>query len=257
MPVQFGLAENARASGRSRRFEEGNFRGVADYLFETVPGESPGPQALIARQAPGWTLPVHFHRQYQFQVVLRGGGVLGPHTLMPGSVHYTSPQAAYGPIIAGPEGLDYFTLRVLTEKGAWYFPEARSSMNLGMFKEQRSGTPNVGGDSGSWQVLIPPRDDGLGAWARTAQLGDRVAPVKHESGAGRFHLVIRGRFLFDDVELPRESCLFWTPPGDGPTLHALEPDSFLVAVQFPRQALDNNVPPELQVAPSPSGVLIK
>lgn len=79
---------------------------------------------------------MHFHVQEQLQVVLRGSGTLGRHVLQPGSVHYTSPQPAYGPIVAVAEGPDYFTLRVLTAKGAWYLPEARPYMTRNLPKHR-------------------------------------------------------------------------------------------------------------------------
>ena len=134
MAIIMGTVAQATAAGHQRSFDEGQFRGTVVYLFESPPGEKLGPQALVARQAPGWVLPTHFHMQHQFQIVLRGSGMLGKHALAPGSVHYTSPQSAYGPIVAGAQGLDYYSLRVQTDKGAWYLPDGRPFMDFGMFK---------------------------------------------------------------------------------------------------------------------------
>ncbi len=253
MGTCIGLVEDARSAGRRMRFDEGNFRGEADFLFETSPGEPPGPQALIARQAAGWSLPVHFHLQHQFQVVLRGSGTLGSHILQPGSVHYTSPQSGYGPTRAGEEGLDYFTLRVLTEKGAWYLPEARTAMTLGIFKEQKWASLNPAAPARGWQTLLELREDGLAAWACTSQAGESVACPEKDSGGGRFYVVIRGKFSEGTTDLPEESCLYWAPPEAAPHLVTMASNSLLVVVQFPRQARLNEVPAELQVAPSPRG----
>ncbi|WP_137917021.1 hypothetical protein [Hydrogenophaga sp. 2FB] len=243
----------AVSAGRRRCFDEGQFRGMADYLFETAPGEEPGPQALVARQAPGWTLPVHFHMQYQFQVVLRGSGTLGKHVLAPGSVHYTSPQSGYGPILAGEDGLDYFTIRVLTDKGAWYLPEARAYMERGLFKEQQWGPAPDEESAWGWQTLIPFRPDGLGAWACTGQANTPYACKEPHSDAGRFHSVIRGSFRLGNRVLPPGSCVYWSPPDSPPTFTALEEKSLMIAVQFPGEALRHHVPPELRVAPSARG----
>ncbi|MBO9354443.1 hypothetical protein GG851_10585 [Bordetella petrii] len=198
MALVIGTVKQAVDAGRRRSFEEGPFRGVADYLFETPPEHEPGPQALIARQARGWTLPVHFHMQHQFQVVLRGQGTLGKHLLAPGSVHYASPQSAYGPIVAGDDGLDYFTLRVLTDKGAWYMPESRKFMKMGMFKEQKAGAALRAAAAQGWHVLIPHRNDGLGAWAWVGEPGIKHALAEPISQSGRFYVAVRGSYSLGD-----------------------------------------------------------
>jgi hypothetical protein len=243
----------AGSIARRRRFDEGHFRGLADYLFESAPGEPLGPQALVARQAPGWTLPVHFHMQHQFQVVLRGTGTLGKHELRPGSVHYTSPQSGYGPIVAGEDGLDYFTLRVLTDKGAWYLPECRSYMAPGLFKEQKWGAPPP--DPAAVCTLIGLRDDGLGAWAYRPAVGESVECREARSEAGRFHLVVEGRFDLQGMELPAGSCVY-AGPDEAPRFTALDAGGLLVVAQFPRQAVTHHVPEHLRVAPSPSGTAV-
>lgn len=253
MSLVIGTSAEAVAAGRRRRFDEGPFRGLADYLFETAPGEAPGPQALIARQAPGWTLPVHFHMRHQFQVVLRGHGSLGRHTLVPGAVHYTSPQSGYGPIVAGAEGLDYFTLRVLTDKGAWYLPESRPFMTPGLRKEQQWGVH--GDDEPPFATLIPRRDDGLGAWSYRPAAGDTVACVAAPSDAGRFHVVIGGAFRCEGHEWPAGSCIY-APREAAPRFEATQPGGLLVVVQFPHEAVRHHVPPELRIAPSARGTTV-
>ncbi|MGE4371039.1 MAG: hypothetical protein AB7E12_15325 [Burkholderiaceae bacterium] len=253
MTLIVGTVEHAVSAGRRRYFDEGPFRGVADYLFETMPGEDLGPQALIARQTSGCVLPVHFHRQHQFQIVLRGSGTLGKHRLAPGSVHYTSPQSAYGPIVAGEQGLDYFTFRVLTDKGAWYMPEARKFMQLGMFKEQAMGTLPKKLTQHAWQTLIPRREDGLGAWSCDGQAGSLYTIDEPGSSAGRFYAILRGSYSLDDQILPLGSCVFQPGSDRDPELLCCEDGSWLVVVQFPDQAVLNVVPPEFRIAPSPRG----
>ncbi|MGE3419743.1 MAG: hypothetical protein AB7I42_27100 [Bradyrhizobium sp.] len=252
-----GTVEEAIAAGKRRRFDEGPFRGVADYLFESPPGEELRPQTLIARQAPGWTLPVHFHMQHQFQVVLRGSGTLGKHTLAPGSVHYTSPQSGYGPIVAGDDGLDYFTIRVLTDKGAWYLPDARSAMDKRLAKEQQWGALPGKPDTNAWQELIPLRSDGLGAWALAGTAGPVAREPSPASEAGRFYAVIRGAVRLGDRELPAGSCVYAEQADPAPVFQILEANTLLVAVQFPDAAIRHHVPVDRRMAPSARGVVVK
>jgi hypothetical protein len=246
-----GTVDEAIKNGRRRSFQEGKFRGVADYLFETGPGELLGPQALIARQICGWKLPVHFHMQHQFQVVLRGSGRLGKHILAPGSVHYTSPQSAYGPILAGDEGLDYFTLRLLTDKGAWYMPESRRFMQPNLHKRQVWGINTE--VNTKLATLIPLEDNGIGAWMWRTDTGQLIEVDSKNCKSGRFHLVLDGAFKFNNLELPLGSCVYGAPD-ETCLFTAIEPNSKLIVVQFPEDAMDYWVPPDRRIAPSSKGI---
>ena len=188
--------------------------------------------------------------QHQFQVVLRGSGTLGRHALHPGNVHYSSPQSGYGPIVAGDEGLDYFTLRVLTDKGAWYLPEARPFMERGISKEQQWGSAAEEPGETGWQSLIALRPDGLGAWSYSGRAGVDCTCAQPISEAGRFHAVVRGSFRLQDRVLPAGSCVYSSATEPSPVFTAAEEQSLLVVVQLPDAARHHHVPAELRVAPS-------
>jgi hypothetical protein len=76
-------------------------------------------------------LDPHFHTQNQFQVVMGGSGWLGQHEVGSGSVHYAGAYTGYGPVVAGPEGLHYFTVRAVCETGAHFVATARDKMIRG------------------------------------------------------------------------------------------------------------------------------
>ena len=97
---------NPAAALRRGVFDEGEFRGFTDFLIDPEPGAHPSPQAFLVHQQPGWVLRAHYHRQEQFQVALRGGGMMGRHALNALSVHYTTRESGYGPLSAGPDGLE-------------------------------------------------------------------------------------------------------------------------------------------------------
>src|SRR5690606_27671827 len=69
------------------------------------------PHALVVDQPPEAVIPTHFHAIDQFQVFIAGGGPIGRKPIEPVTVHYTNAHTGYRPIIAGPEGLKYLTLR--------------------------------------------------------------------------------------------------------------------------------------------------
>jgi hypothetical protein len=243
-----GTVDDSVAGSRRRYYDVERFQGHIDVLFESAPEEKPGPQAILVHQAPGCVLPQHFHMQYQFQVVVGGSGSLGPHRLQPGTVHYASPQAAYGPIVAGPEGLVYATLRLKTEKGAWFMPESRSSMLRGLRKEQVTGDPASAMAAGT-ACLIVPRTDGLAAWTWRPPARE-VSRFEGAAGArARFHVVVDGEFLWNGRILPRHGCVYLEPEDDPVwTFEATQAGSCMLVLQFPHAAFEHDVPPDVLAA---------
>lgn len=231
---------------RTRIFDEGEFRGHTEYLIESEPTGRPAPQAFLVHQRPEWVLPPHYHLEEQFQVVTRGGGKLGSHDVGEISIHYTSREAGYGPLIAGPDGLEYLTLRTVTDPGAWYLPGARERMRKGLRKRQATVGPIARLDAAalaalpqaSCEVLIEPDDSGLAAWiVRVPAGGNASAPV-HGNGGGRFHVVASGALLRDAQAYGRTSCI-WRSDDEPPMpMHAGPEGLEILVLQYPRAALD-------------------
>jgi len=226
-----------------RRVSDGKFCGTSTSLIESEIGV--GPQAFIVSQTADWKVPVHFHQQFQFQVIVGGGGSLGSHRLSHGSVHWTSPQSAYGPITSGKDGLCYITLRVLSDRGVWYLPESRSAMNSSVPKEHKLGSMPDGSFGVKQNTLLPLRADGLGAWLLRAEKDESLSFQERPTRSGRFYVVLQGSFSFSGQLLPKLSCLYWSVPDEQPILTALNDGSEVVIAQFPDHAMDHSVPIEI------------
>ena len=89
------------------------------------------PTVFLAEQPPHYTLQTHFHRQNQFQLVVEGSATLGRHALGPVTVHYAGAYTGYGPLVAGAEGIKYFTIRPVFDTGLIAATEAREKMVRG------------------------------------------------------------------------------------------------------------------------------
>jgi hypothetical protein len=230
---------------RVRVFDEGNFRGYTEYLIESEPGTRPAPQAFLVHQRPGWVLPVHFHLEEQFQVVTAGGGTLGRHPLAAITVHYSTREAGYGPLTAGPEGLDYLTLRAVTDPGAWYLPESRPKMRAGLRRRHVTAGPlsMLSPSELAAQVrpetleVIAPDAEGLAGWLlRLPPNGHCEAPPQVRSG-GRFHVVVGGALMEGTHLLVRNACI-WRDSDEAPPNLRSGPDGAEVLVlQYPQAAL--------------------
>lgn len=87
-------------------------------------GQDPrlSPTVFLVEQPANTTLKTHFHGENQFQVFVRGSGSIGRETISPMTVHYAGAYTGYGPLLSGPEGLFYFTIRAVFRPA----PRARS-----------------------------------------------------------------------------------------------------------------------------------
>lgn len=194
----------ASTEARCERRSE-NFHGVVTPLIGAHPvpglawGSDGGPQAFLVQQAPGWLLRTHYHTEHQFQLVSHGHGTLGQHRLEPLMLHYASPESGYGPVVAGEQGLDYYTLRARGTPDTWYLPQARERMRHGVRKRHAYGGPVhtstpeelAARTSRSLQNFMEEAD-GLGAWMLRLPPGDVVDREEEPWWGIRFYYVASG-----------------------------------------------------------------
>lgn len=192
------------------------------YLTPEFPADGEGvfplPQAFSIFQTPESVSLPHFHDEDQFQIIPQGGGTLGRHAVGALSIHYTNRQTAYGPIVAGEEGLTYFTLRQVATKGIWYLKDdnAREKLDRTLPKRQATVGPVKttsaealrGLSAAETEALIEPHEDGLGAWMVRVPAGATIASPVHPAGTGRYFLVIGGSMRLQGQDLDVRSTAF-------------------------------------------------
>lgn len=231
------------ADGLANRKKHRLANGTGYYKTELVAssfGEPLAPQAFLVEQDPGTTILPHFHQQNQFQVVVKGGGLLGRHEVKPVTVHYAGAHTGYGPIVSDEGGLWYFTLRPAMDQGALFLPESRPKMErvpkrhlfgraLGLAEDCSRRADSL------CEEAMAPQPDGIGAWMlRLAPAGVMAAP-EHAGGEGRFYLVLAGRARMTGALLPRLSAVFVTPEEDPVQVEAGPEGAEVLVVQFPRK----------------------
>jgi len=168
----------------------------------------------------------HYHQADQFQVIVAGSGRLGRHDVATGAVHFAGAWSAYGPLAAGREGLQYFTLRNGWDTGARYmeFPENRSALRT----RPRRHRECVG--------AVAATADGLCVAQLPLTSGQPITGIDPASGAGQFWLVLSGRLIAGDAALPANSCVFVPPDGLPLKAVAGQAGAALLLMQFPRPA---------------------
>lgn len=228
-----GNFQTARSGRQAVAILTGDVFGRTD-IVKGNQDDAGGPHAYLVEQSPGVVLPPHFHMTDQFQVVVAGNGTLGrSHELTFATVHYARAKTAYGPLVAGAEGLSYLTLRPRVEYGGHYLSDPTAVIDRRAPKFQITGHAN----SASTEVcaaVIEPQSDGLAAWQAKLAPGDSLQVPEKQSHAGRFCVVLAGNAVVAGEVLPPWSCI-WISNGE-PSGHikAGPQGAELLALQFPQ-----------------------
>lgn len=232
---------------RGTRIERAIFTGDLFAKTTIVEGDNSlpvSPNAFLVEQRANVVLPPHFHRNNQFQLVVRGSGRLGrSHRLEPVTLHYAHGNTGYGPITAGPQGLQYLTLRRVVETGAYYLPQSRAELDMGRPKFQTSSDCHglaAPADLAAIREpaileLLPPAVSGLGGWLLTIPAGTALRAPDLPHGSGRFHVVCGGSIAFAGESLPERACVWTSADEPGFTLQAEAAGAQVVVVQFPEE----------------------
>ena len=207
-------------------------------------GDDPtlSPTVALIEQPAGFEFMPHFHRQNQFQVFVRGSGVIGRHALAPVVVHYAGAYTGYGPLVAGPEGLQYFTLRPVCESGFIPLAQRQEQMIAGPKRHAQSEAIAVavpeqmrGWTQISEHVVIALGEDGMGA--RRVQLppGRIWSSASALGSQGQFLFVLEGSVSAAGKTLGRWEQLYATS-SEVPAVQAGADGAQLLVLSVPCKA---------------------
>jgi hypothetical protein len=212
--------------------------------METTRDPDFSPTTFLVEQQPNVSLRTHFHRENQFQLFVRGSGTIGRHSLGPVMVHYAGAYSGYGPIVAGPEGLAYFTLRSVYESGSLTMKDHADQMKRGPKRQLHSDMVPVADETALSRVvdpriddLIPLQADGVAARLYTLPPNSRAAGIDSTGSAGQFSLVLGGSLIIGERELRNWEHVFVV---DEPPLESIAGarGAQVVALQLPRKAAE-------------------
>lgn len=243
-------AEEAAARQRQvevngRHYVLAEYVGAAPKRGHYVPGNEANdnglPQGFLVHQPPNAVTPAHFHEPNQFQVFVGGSGRLGAAPANPLTVQYANGHTPYGPIVAGDQGVQYFTLRQRWDPGAKYLPGSRDLMSTGRQRArvkagiaQADDATRQGRTGTEIDIVFTPEGDGLAAWVwRMAPTGVATLPPPTASG-GQYLIVVAGTLEHDGRKLGRLSTVYITPEEAAMTVHGGADGLDLLVLQFPR-----------------------
>lgn len=208
------------------------------------------PMAFLVEKDCGAVVHPHFHQADQYQVIVQGAGRLGIHDVASVAIHYTDAYSAYGPIVAGEEGVAWFTLRNAWDPGARYMPEHRAQLRAARARYQhREATcgplpPLTDAERAALtavrgHAVIEESADGLGSWRYTLPANGAVTGPDPATGGGQFWLIAAGSAAVGNgALLPPQSTVFVAPEEPAPSLTAGPGGADLICMQFPKRARD-------------------
>lgn len=241
--IAVGSATLARDTRQHRVLENG-FSFHRSEWMRTGADPQLSPTVFLVEQPPHSVLPVHFHTQNQFQVVKQGSGSLGSRAVGPGSVHYAGAFTGYGPLVAGPQGLSYFTIRAVFETGANFLPVARDKLRRGP-KRHAHGPTHQPRTLEQLRALTGPvhaeliETDADGPEAFALQLPPFSAlRVPAARGSGQFQLVLAGELNAPERPLQEWESRFLSAGEHGGACSAGPQGLHLLVLQVPDRAAE-------------------
>jgi hypothetical protein len=230
--------------GRTYRIDEyvGSAPKRGHYVAGNEANDDGRPQGFLVHQPPGAITPAHFHEPNQFQVFVAGRGRMGAAPAAPLTVQYANGHTPYGPIVAGEEGVQYFTLRQRWDPGAKYLPASKDLLRKGNQRTRIKGGIGVATDAeraarreSEREVIFAPEADGLAAWIWRLAPGCReLLPSPVESG-GQYLIVVGGHLVTGGQALDRLSTVFVTREEAGFEAVAGDDGLELLVLQYPRE----------------------
>lgn len=174
--------------------------------------------AFLVEATPARVIRPHFHQVDQFQVIASGGGVLGRHPLSVHAVHFARAHTPYGPIVAGEEGLGFFTLRAHWDPGAQYLPADRAKLEQVPNRApwQVTEAPVFGGASEvNLHTFEQIKDErGLAAYALTFKPHARSLAPDVSDSKGQHIVITKGSLIHEGTERKAVTVVF-VKPEDG------------------------------------------
>jgi len=212
--------------------------------FITPDEANPGlPQAFLVEGTAGRVIKPHFHDHDQYQVVVRGGGVLGKHPVQANAVHFSRSHTPYGPIIFGEEPLAFLTLRAQKDPGAQYLDNAASKAKLSTMENRkpwqatelaRFTKPDADAAVNAFTEIKD--DQGLASFSMTVAPGARAAAPDPAGTNGQYLIVTAGSLVRDGKEYNALSVGF-VRADEGPLeVEAGTGGLEMLVLHFPREA---------------------
>jgi hypothetical protein len=175
---------------------------------------APGPQATMSELQPNEALETHFHGVTMFQLFIAGYGTLGNRQipLKPLTIQFKDHHTAYGPVTAGPQGLSFVALRMITgdSKPVYIYNKEEAREKIRPSKRRNRTSEQIhfsiepvlrAREETVWETMLED-DDGMCARVVRLGAGKTVKAPAPDIAGGYYVFVGNGNMLHDGDELP-------------------------------------------------------
>lgn len=209
---------------------------------------APGPQATMSEMNANETIVPHFHGTTQFQIFAAGSGKLGRDgVLQPLTVQYKDHHTAYGPVVAGPQGLTFMALRIKTGDSAPVYldkPGYREKLQPSKRRNWVSGPVGISIDpvmkhrkDAVWERLFTQYEtkDEMAAHMLRLGAGMAVTGPDPKRAGGYYLFVANGSLDWNGSVMPRWSMVAVEPDEDAVEIRAGEDGLEVLVLEYPRE----------------------
>jgi hypothetical protein len=201
-------------------------------------------QAFRIDMSAHMVLDPHLHIVDQFQVFIDGAGKIGPNRAEIVTAHYADHHTAYGPLVAGPQGMSYLTLRPKTDAGMIKVasPDIRSHLQPTKRRHRTSEPVTLSIEPVMQhleEVVVEsifeekPGDDGMGVLVYRLGQGMSVTGPSTEGTGGYYVIVMNGAISVGEGILGPWSLVFVSPGELPPTVVAGDQGAEVMVTIFP------------------------
>jgi len=208
--------------------------------------EAPGPQATLSELRAHEAVSPHFHGVSMFQLFIAGTGTIGNQgkELKPLTVQFKDHHTAYGPIVAGPQGLCFVALRMYTGNSKpVYLDQPGYRDKLKPSKRRNLTSTQVGFSiepvmqdrkEVAWETLLEA-DDGM--HAQVVRLGaDMTVKGPDPKIAGGYYVFVgNGSIIREGKELPEWSMVVVENTEEAFEICAGKKGLEALVLQYPRE----------------------
>jgi hypothetical protein len=233
-------AELSADRSRVTTDREGRPRTRVTHMIGAQGKAIPGPQSfLVECLAAETVVKPHFHQVDQFQLFPSGDGHIGRNKVKPTFIHYADAYVTYGPIVSGPLGFRYMTIRATGDPGPQYMPEARDKRKRTTGRHLELHIPDP--EAGTCLAVEAPHPDGLAVFVSRFGPGELVGWPEAKHWIGAHGVVLDGSVVAADREYPQLSNFFAVPDESSvPVGTAGASGCRFVSLYFPRPREDDS-----------------
>ncbi len=186
---------------------------------------SSGPQALMTQMAANETILPHFHGVAQFQIFPSGAGMMAKTEVRPLMLQYKDHHSAYGPLVAGPQGLTFIALRNrIGDSAPVYLSKPGYREKLKPSKRRNWVSPQISLSTrpvlqfrkeASWEPVFEQEiKDEMSAQLLRLGAGMSAMGPDNKVGGGYYVFVANGSLEKEGATLPEWSMVFVEPNED-------------------------------------------